>query len=72
MSLNVGHGPKCGTRNWHDEQYFEKCLLLDQQFEKGSILSIYTLEFIPGVDNDIADSFSRLCRNNMIDSWQYA
>ena len=28
----------------------------------------FSLEFIPGVDNDIADSFSRLCRNNMIDS----
>ena len=28
----------------------------------------FTLEFIPGVDNDIADSLSRLCRNNMIDS----
>ena len=27
----------------------------------------FTLEFIPGVDNDIADSLSRLCRNNMID-----
>ena len=25
-----------------------------------------TLEFIPAVDNDIADSLSRLCRNNMI------
>ena len=30
--------------------------------------SSFTLEFIPGVDNDIADSLSRLCRNNMIDS----
>ena len=28
----------------------------------------FTLEFIPGVDKDIADSLSRLCRNNMIDS----
>ena len=28
----------------------------------------FTLEFIPGVDNDIADSLSRLCCNNMIDS----
>ena len=28
----------------------------------------FSLEFIPGVDNDIADSLSRLCRNNMIDS----
>ena len=28
----------------------------------------FTLEFIPGVDNDITDSLSRLCRNNMIDS----
>ena len=28
----------------------------------------FTLEFIPGVDNDIADSFSHLCRNNTIDS----
>ena len=28
----------------------------------------FTLEFIPGVDDDIADSLSRLCRNNMIDS----
>ena len=28
----------------------------------------FTLEFIRGVDNDIADSLSRLCRNNMIDS----
>ena len=28
----------------------------------------FTLEFIPGVDNDIADSLSRLCRDNMIDS----
>ena len=27
-----------------------------------------TLEFIPGVDNDVADSLSRLCRNSMIDS----
>ena len=31
----------------------------------------FTLEFIPGVDNDIADSLSRLCRNNMIDSPKY-
>ena len=28
----------------------------------------YKIEFIEGVDNDIADSMSRLCRNNMIDS----
>ena len=28
----------------------------------------FTLEFIPGVDNNIADAMSRLCRNNMIDS----
>ena len=28
----------------------------------------FTLEFIPGVDNDIGDSLSRLCGNNMIDS----
>ena len=28
----------------------------------------FTLEFIPGIDNNIADSLSRLCRNNMIDS----
>ena len=28
----------------------------------------FSLEFIPGVDNDIADSVSRLCRNNKIDS----
>ena len=28
----------------------------------------FSLEFIPGVDNDIADSHSRLCHNNMIDS----
>ena len=28
----------------------------------------YKIEFIKGVDNDIADSMSRLCRNNMIDS----
>ena len=28
----------------------------------------FTPEFIPGIDNDIADSLSRLCRNNMIDS----
>ena len=28
----------------------------------------FTLEFIPGVDNDNADSLSRLCRNDMIDS----
>ena len=28
----------------------------------------FSLEFIPGVDNDIADSLSRLWRNNMIDS----
>ena len=28
----------------------------------------FTQEFIPSVDNDIADSLSRLCRNNMIDS----
>ena len=28
----------------------------------------YKIEFIKGVDSDIADSMSRLCRNNMIDS----
>ena len=28
----------------------------------------FSLEFIPGVDNDIADPLFRLCRNNMIDS----
>ena len=28
----------------------------------------FSLEFIPGIDKDIADSLSRLCRNNMIDS----
>ena len=28
----------------------------------------FTLEFIPGVDNDIADYLSHLCCNNMIDS----
>ena len=28
----------------------------------------FSLEFIPGVDNDIADSLSGLCRNDMIDS----
>ena len=28
----------------------------------------YKIEFIKGVDNDIADSMSRLCRNNMIDA----
>ena len=28
----------------------------------------FSVDFIPGVDNDIADSLSRLCRNNMIDS----
>jgi hypothetical protein len=27
----------------------------------------FKIEFIPGVNNDIADSMSRLCRNNMID-----
>ena len=30
----------------------------------------FTLEFIPGVENDIADEMSRLCRNNMVDSSQ--
>ena len=30
----------------------------------------FALKFIPGVDNDIADSLSRLCRNNMVDSPQ--
>ena len=30
----------------------------------------FTLEFIPGVDNDIADEMSRLGRNNMVDSPQ--
>ena len=28
----------------------------------------FSLEFIPGVDNDIADSLSRFFRNNIIDS----
>ena len=28
----------------------------------------FTLEFTPGVDNNIADAMSRLCRNNMIES----
>ena len=28
----------------------------------------FSLEFIPGVDNDIADFLSRLCRNSTIDS----
>ena len=28
----------------------------------------YKIEFIKGVDNNITDSMSRLCRNNMIDS----
>ena len=28
----------------------------------------FSLEFIPGVDNNIEDSLSRLCRNDMIDS----
>ena len=27
----------------------------------------FKIEFIPGVNNDIADSMSRLCRNNMVD-----
>ena len=27
----------------------------------------FTLELIPGVDNNIADAMSRLCRNNMVD-----
>jgi hypothetical protein len=27
----------------------------------------YKIEFIPGENNNIADSMSRLCRNNMID-----
>ena len=30
----------------------------------------FTLEFIPGIENDIADAMSRLCRNNMVDSPQ--
>ena len=30
----------------------------------------FTLEFIPGVENDIADSLSHLCRNNIVDSPQ--
>ena len=30
----------------------------------------FTLELIPGVENDIADAMSRLCRNNMVDSPQ--
>ena len=28
--------------------------------------SSFTLEFIPGVDNYIADAMSRLCENNMV------
>ena len=28
----------------------------------------FSLEFIPGVDDDIADSLSRLCCNDVIDS----
>ena len=28
----------------------------------------FSLEFIPGIDNNIANSLSRLCRNNMTDS----
>ena len=28
----------------------------------------YKIEFVSGVDSGIADSMSRLCRNNMIDS----
>ena len=28
----------------------------------------FNLEFVRGVDNNIADDMSRLCRNNMIDS----
>ncbi len=28
----------------------------------------FKVEFIAGVDNGIADSMSRLCRNNMVDS----
>ena len=28
----------------------------------------FKLSFIRGVDNNIADAMSRLCRNNMIDS----
>ena len=30
----------------------------------------FTLELIPGVEIDIADAMSRLCRNNMVDSPQ--
>ena len=30
----------------------------------------FTLEIIPGVENDIADAMSHLCRNNMVDSPQ--
>ena len=30
----------------------------------------FTLEFIPGLENDIAGAMSRLCRNNMVDSPQ--
>ena len=30
----------------------------------------FTLEFMTGVENDIADAMSRLCRNNMVDSPQ--
>ena len=28
----------------------------------------FTIEFVAGVDNDIADAMSRLCRNNVSDS----
>ena len=30
----------------------------------------FTLEFIPGVENDILDAMSHLCRKNMIGSSQ--
>ena len=33
-----------------------------------SLSTHYKIEFIKGVNNDIADSMSRLCHNNMIDS----
>ena len=34
----------------------------------GFIWISFKVEFIAGVDNGIADSMSRLCRNNMVDS----
>ena len=43
--------------------------MIAQSYMALSELS-FTLEFIPGVENDIADAMSRLCRNNMVDSPQ--